>query len=87
MDCTTWFQQGNGCFQGVHFCFSVHCSKKAQSTIETDAKKAKSEMGHEGRRHVISLVKDFDIEELRSDIVLQVKAELFLGKTMFVGLV
>ena len=32
----------------------------------------------------ISLVKDVDIEELRSDIVLQVEAE---GKTMFVGLV
>ena len=30
---------------------------------------------------------DVDIEELRSDVVLQVEAELFLGNIMFVGLV
>ena len=36
-------------------------------------------------QHVISLVKDADIEEFSSDIVLQVEAELFLGKMMFVG--
>ena len=38
-------------------------------------------------QHVISFVKDVDIEELRSDIVLQVEAELFLGNMMGVELV
>ena len=33
------------------------------------------------KERVISLVKDVDIEEHRSDIVLQVEAELFLGNT------
>ena len=59
-----------------------------QSTNETNAKKPKVRRVVKGDVQCeISLVKDIDIEELRSDIVLQVEAELFQGKTMFVGLV
>ena len=49
-----------------------------QSTNETDAKKAKMrQVMKDNVQCVILLVKDTDIEELRSNIVLQVKAELF----------
>ena len=57
---------------------SVSTAGNKRKAMGTNAKKAESETGNE---------EDVDIEDLRSNVVLQVEAELFLLKMMFVGLV
>ena len=52
--------------------------------IETDAEN-ETGLTKDDVQRVTSLVKDVDIEELRSDIVLQVEAELFQGNTMLLS--